>query len=114
MPFHTGHRRSAISCSMDVDGRWKDLQLILTRDGHLVGPGFEPGPELLEFLRSDDCKVLCVGAGGLGCELLKDLALTGGSELESTPHGRPHGLQACMDSIMAQARLHIMMALQGS
>lgn len=61
---------------MDVPGRWKDLDYLLTRSGNITGPDFEPDPALREFLH-DSCKVLCVGAGGLGCELLKDLALSG-------------------------------------
>ena len=37
--------------------------------------------EMKEFLRTQ-CKVLVVGAGGLGCELLKNLALMGFGQLE--------------------------------
>jgi NEDD8-activating enzyme E1 len=57
--------------------RWRDLDHLLTRPGNIVGPGFEPCPELREFMQGEDCRILCVGAGGLGCELLKDLALSG-------------------------------------
>mmetsp|Transcript_8224 Transcript_8224/g.14098 ORF Transcript_8224/g.14098 Transcript_8224/m.14098 type:complete len:434 (-) Transcript_8224:151-1452(-) len=53
------------------------LDQLLLRAGNLTGPGFEAGPELREFMQSEDCRILCVGAGGLGCEILKDLALTG-------------------------------------
>ncbi|KAJ7296577.1 hypothetical protein O6H91_Y114700 [Diphasiastrum complanatum] len=60
----------------ELQGRWHDLDRLLLRPGNLVGPGFEPCAELRDLLQND-CKVLVIGAGGLGCELLKDLALSG-------------------------------------
>ncbi|OWM83059.1 hypothetical protein CDL15_Pgr011741 [Punica granatum] len=61
--------------------RSRDLDKLLLRPGNLVGPSFEPGPELRDDLR-DYARVLVVGAGGLGCELLKDLALSGFKNLD--------------------------------
>jgi len=61
---------------MEEADRWKDLDKLLNRPGNVTGPGFEPSDETIPFLRSD-VRILCVGAGGLGCELLKDLALSG-------------------------------------
>jgi len=58
-----------------------DLDKLLLRTGYLVGPGFEPGKELKSMLQND-IRVLVVGAGGLGCELLKDL---GASRLPRLP-----------------------------
>eukprot|EP00472_Partenskyella_glossopodia_P001573 CAMPEP_0197533146 /NCGR_PEP_ID=MMETSP1318-20131121/42474_1 /TAXON_ID=552666 /ORGANISM="Partenskyella glossopodia, Strain RCC365" /LENGTH=544 /DNA_ID=CAMNT_0043089945 /DNA_START=53 /DNA_END=1687 /DNA_ORIENTATION=+ len=50
---------------------------LLLRKGHedFTWPDFEPSPQNIEALASK--KVLCVGAGGLGCEILKNLALSG-------------------------------------
>ncbi|XP_045480831.1 NEDD8-activating enzyme E1 catalytic subunit [Harmonia axyridis] len=56
--------------------RWSHLRKILERPGPFSHPDFEPSPELLDFIRNS-CKILVVGAGGLGCELLKDLAMMG-------------------------------------
>lgn len=57
----------------DIAGRWADLDGLLLRDGHLTGPGFEPGEETVKAVLHDMVRVLVIGAGGLGCELLKDL-----------------------------------------
>ncbi|XP_022762015.1 NEDD8-activating enzyme E1 catalytic subunit isoform X2 [Durio zibethinus] len=59
----------------------RDLDKLLLRPGNLVGPTFDPGVQLRDDLQ-EYVKVLVVGAGGLGCELLKDLALSGFKNLE--------------------------------
>ncbi|KAG6518097.1 hypothetical protein ZIOFF_021499 [Zingiber officinale] len=56
--------------------RWRDVDKLLSRPGNIVGQDFEPSPTLREDI-GDIVRVLVVGAGGLGCELLKDLALSG-------------------------------------
>ncbi|XP_071697417.1 NEDD8-activating enzyme E1 catalytic subunit [Rutidosis leptorrhynchoides] len=63
------------------NSRTRDLDKLLLRPGHLVGPNFEPGTQLRDDLE-EYAKILVVGAGGLGCELLKDLALSGFRNLE--------------------------------
>ena len=49
---------------------------VLERRGPLTPPSFTPSAELLPFLL-ENIKVLVIGAGGLGCELLKNLAMMG-------------------------------------
>ncbi|KAK2142311.1 hypothetical protein LSH36_971g00031 [Paralvinella palmiformis] len=61
---------------VDWPHRWAHVSKILTRPGPFAHPDFEACPEMMDFLH-DDCKLLIIGAGGLGCELLKDLALLG-------------------------------------
>ncbi len=56
--------------------QWQGLEYLLTRGSPLSHPDFEASSQTLDFLR-ETCKLLVVGAGGLGCELLKDLSLLG-------------------------------------
>ncbi|XP_071815428.1 NEDD8-activating enzyme E1 catalytic subunit-like [Apostichopus japonicus] len=60
----------------DWSGRWKHISKLLERSGPFAHPDFEGSPDILEFMLST-CKVLVIGAGGLGCEILKGLALSG-------------------------------------
>uniref|UniRef100_A0A3B3X6A0 NEDD8-activating enzyme E1 catalytic subunit n=1 Tax=Poecilia mexicana TaxID=48701 RepID=A0A3B3X6A0_9TELE len=62
--------------SCEWEGRWNHVKKFLERSGPFTHPDFEPSAECLQFL-IDTCKILVIGAGGLGCELLKDLALSG-------------------------------------
>ncbi|KAJ0976086.1 hypothetical protein J5N97_018051 [Dioscorea zingiberensis] len=56
--------------------RWRDVNKLLARPGNIVAPTFAHSPQLRDDL-GKYVRVLVVGAGGLGCELLKDLALMG-------------------------------------
>ena len=60
---------------MEVDNQFHDIEVLLTRET-CFADGFEPSEERRPAL-AEGVKVLVIGAGGLGCELLKDLALSG-------------------------------------
>ncbi|MCJ1465898.1 hypothetical protein MMC07_004517 [Pseudocyphellaria aurata] len=55
--------------------RWTYLDNFLTKPGPSTDPDFVPGVETITSLETS--KVLVIGAGGLGCEILKNLALSG-------------------------------------
>uniref|UniRef100_A0AC35TGX9 NEDD8-activating enzyme E1 catalytic subunit n=1 Tax=Rhabditophanes sp. KR3021 TaxID=114890 RepID=A0AC35TGX9_9BILA len=57
-----------------------DLRRFTETNGPMAVSGFTPDVELLDLIKS--AKVLVVGAGGLGCEILKNLALSGFKCLE--------------------------------
>jgi len=60
----------------DWQDRYWHIDQVLEKPGPRTDPSFLAGREVQEFLR-DKCKILVIGAGGLGCEILANLALTG-------------------------------------
>ncbi|KAG8812025.1 NEDD8-activating protein uba3, partial [Serendipita sp. 401] len=67
---------TAVEQTQDWPGRYYHVDQILDRPGPRTDPDFVGGEMAKEFLRTQ-CKVLVIGAGGLGCELLPNLALSG-------------------------------------
>lgn len=68
---------------MDIDaedGKWDSLDKVLARSGPLEGEDFPASEETRDYLEA--IKVLVIGAGGLGCEVLKGLALSGFQDIE--------------------------------
>ncbi|KYR00099.1 ubiquitin-activating enzyme E1C [Tieghemostelium lacteum] len=64
----------------DLPNRWTDIGKMIKRNGPFASPDFVPDtkttPTIMNGLQND-FKVLVIGAGGLGCEILKNLALSG-------------------------------------
>lgn len=59
-----------------LNERFADLDYLFTRESKFAPEEFVPD-EGLKSMLFDMAKVLVIGAGGLGCEILKDLALSG-------------------------------------
>lgn len=55
--------------------RWKYLRRMFETQSPFSDEEYQPGPEVLENINK--VKILVIGAGGLGCEILKNLALSG-------------------------------------
>jgi len=64
------------SASADWPGRYYHIDQVLNTPGPRTDEAFLAGDGVKNFLR-DQAKLLVIGAGGLGCEILANLALTG-------------------------------------
>lgn len=60
--------------------RWGNIRRILERPGPFCHPDYIASPQALQQMM-EISKLLVIGAGGLGCELLKNLALMGFKEI---------------------------------
>ncbi|KAH8869671.1 NEDD8-activating enzyme E1 catalytic subunit [Schistosoma japonicum] len=70
-----------MSLSSCANRKWNNLKCIIERSGPFHRSEFEPSDELLSMVK-EHVKILVIGAGGLGCELLKNLAMMGFCYLE--------------------------------
>ena len=82
MDVDTNGDNTATPPVADWQGRWNHLSKVFERRGPFNNSeNFQASPDLLPFFR-ETLRVLVVGAGGLGCELLKNLALMGVKNIE--------------------------------
>ncbi|RDB21497.1 NEDD8-activating enzyme E1 catalytic subunit [Hypsizygus marmoreus] len=64
------------SQNTDWQDRYYHIDQVLDKPGPRTDPAFLAGDGVKDFLRNQ-AKILVIGAGGLGCEILANLALTG-------------------------------------
>lgn len=60
----------------EIKRGYSEISPFFLRSSPLANQGFEPSEELMQFVVTQT-RVLIIGAGGLGCELLKNLAMLG-------------------------------------
>ena len=65
--------------SPSLNYRYFHIRKLLERSSSFAQEDFEPGRENID--RLSQIKILLIGAGGLGCELLKDLVYMGFSNI---------------------------------
>jgi len=65
-----------VDAKLEHSNRWVDVYKLLDRPGPLASQAFQPGQDTKDMVH-DMLRILVVGAGGLGCELLKDLTMMG-------------------------------------
>ncbi|GAA5921499.1 hypothetical protein JCM3775_003077 [Rhodotorula graminis] len=66
---------------LQSDSRFAHLDRVLSHPGPFVDPDEFPGAEQAKHFLHTQCKVLVIGAGGLGCEILANLALMGFADI---------------------------------
>ncbi|KAG9295715.1 hypothetical protein G9A89_001732 [Geosiphon pyriformis] len=74
MQTDTPVSEDASNSNLDWPGRWDHINKLLNRRGAFCDESFIPGAGKDNL---DNCKILVIGAGGLGCEILKNLAVSG-------------------------------------
>ncbi|TNY22348.1 NEDD8 activating enzyme [Rhodotorula diobovata] len=61
--------------------RYAHLDRVLSTPGPFVEPDSFPGGDQAKHFLRQQCKILVIGAGGLGCEILANLALMGFADI---------------------------------
>lgn len=77
----SGNLHKDVELPQPGEYRGKDLDLLLLRNSPLAHPESSPSTELRDFVLNET-RVLIIGAGGLGCELLKNVAMLGIKQID--------------------------------